>query len=144
MCRGPGGRTSLSLSLCQAVHPSLLRRRCSTAIALACGGLRAPKRKHRKNINCGKFPTDCALHRPLLDNFSTIPMSQAKEVRRATIDGQLWLEMEMLPPHAMAGSKYYASPASCPSATLLLQYNSLMVLRFASEQNLHTCDACQL
>ena len=48
----------------------------------------------------------------------TIVMSQAKEVRRATIDGQLWLEMEMLPPHAMAGSKYYASPASCPSGGL--------------------------
>jgi hypothetical protein len=71
-------------------------------------------------------------------------MPQAKEVRRATIDGQLWLEMEMLPPHAMAGSKYYASPASCPSALLLLQNTSLMVLRFASGQKLYTCHACQL
>ena len=29
------------------------------------------KENLRKIINCGKFPTDCALHRPLLYNFST-------------------------------------------------------------------------
>jgi len=48
-------------------------------------------------------------------------MSQAKEVRRANIDGRVWLEMEMLPPHAMAGSRYYATPASFPSALLFFQ-----------------------
>jgi hypothetical protein len=50
----------------------------------------------------------------------------ARELRRAIINGVLWLEMVCLPPHAMAGSKYYASqvpplpsifaaPASAPS-----------------------------
>jgi hypothetical protein len=33
----------------------------------------------------------------------------ARELRRAIINGVLWLEMVCLPPHAMAGSKYYAS-----------------------------------
>jgi hypothetical protein len=50
----------------------------------------------------------------------------AQELRRAMINGVLWLEMVCLPPHAMAGSKYYASqvpplpsifsaPSSAPS-----------------------------
>ena len=137
---GPLSRMSpLPPSAADAAWQSLSLPAAAKANDLACA-----KRKLRNFIKCGKFPTDCALRRPLLDNFSTIHMSQAKEVRRATIDGQLWLEMEMLPPHFMAGSKYYASPASCPSATPLLQYNSRMVLRFASGQKLHTCDACQL
>ena len=29
-------------------------------------------------------------------------------IRRAKIDSHIWFEMLMLPPHAMAGSKYYA------------------------------------
>jgi hypothetical protein len=29
-------------------------------------------------------------------------------IRRANIDSHIWFEMLMLPPHAMAGSKYYA------------------------------------
>ena len=36
-------------------------------------------------------------------------------IRRAKIDSQIWFEMLMLPPHAMAGSKYYACevPSIC-------------------------------
>ncbi len=36
------------------------------------------------------------------------PQPQAQELRRASIGGMMWLEMMCLPPHAMAGSKYYA------------------------------------
>jgi hypothetical protein len=33
---------------------------------------------------------------------------QSQELRRASIGNMIWLEMVCLPPHAMAGSKYYA------------------------------------
>jgi hypothetical protein len=33
---------------------------------------------------------------------------EIQEIRRANIDGHIWYEMLMLPPHPMAGNKYYA------------------------------------
>jgi hypothetical protein len=53
----------------------------------------------------------CPIHRHpirLQIMSSQQPQPQAQELRRASIGGMLWLEMQCLPPHAMAGSKYYA------------------------------------
>ncbi len=33
--------------------------------------------------------------------------ARAQELRRANIDGHIWLEIRMLPPHPMAGQTYY-------------------------------------
>jgi len=41
--------------------------------------------------------------------FMAFQQPVARELRRAIINGVLWLEMVCLPPHAMAGSEYYAS-----------------------------------
>lgn len=42
---------------------------------------------------------------------------QSQELRRASIGNMIWLEMVCLPPHAMAGSKYYACKGQAPTPT---------------------------
>jgi hypothetical protein len=47
-------------------------------------------------------------------------MSQlAQELRRANMDGHIWLEILMLPPHPMAGQTYYT--CKVPSIRIFFQ-----------------------
>ncbi len=71
-------------------------------------------------------------------------MSQppAKELRRANIDGHLWLELVMLPPNAMAGAKYYACQVLHCFIFFSITLCSLPF--FVSGKTIHGSHACQL